>query len=48
VLTGAFTFDEAAADVEDVLAHIEDARREAEERQRRLAEADAPGDGNAG
>jgi RIO kinase 1 len=44
VLTGAFTFDESAADVEDVLAHIEDARREAEERQRRLAEADAPGD----
>lgn len=38
-LTGRFTFDEAAADVEGVLAHIEDARREAEERARRLAEA---------
>jgi RIO kinase 1 len=37
VLTGAFTFDETAVDVEAVLAHIEDERREAEERQRRLA-----------
>ena len=41
VLTGRFTFDETAADVEGVLAHIEDERREAEERQRRLAEAEA-------
>ena len=40
VLTGRFTFDETAADVEGVLAHIEDERREAEERQRRLLEAD--------
>jgi RIO kinase 1 len=38
-LTGTFTFDETAADVEGVLAHIEDERREAEERQRRLMEA---------
>jgi RIO kinase 1 len=41
VLTGRFTFDDAAADVEGVLAHIEDERFEAEERQRRLAEANA-------
>lgn len=39
VLTGKFTFDETAADVEGVLAHIEDERREAEERERRLMEA---------
>ena len=39
VLTGTFVFDETAADVEGVLAHIEDERREAEERQRRLMEA---------
>jgi RIO kinase 1 len=38
VLTGAFVFDETAADVAGVLAHIEDERREAEERQRRLME----------
>jgi RIO kinase 1 len=41
VLTGRFVFDETAADVEGVLAHIEDERREAEERQLRLAEANA-------
>jgi RIO kinase 1 len=41
VLTGAFTFDESAVDVEGVLAHIEDERREAEERQRRALEAAA-------
>jgi RIO kinase 1 len=40
-LTGQFEFDETAADVEGVLAHIEDERREAEERARRLAEAQA-------
>ncbi|MFM2288274.1 MAG: hypothetical protein RL684_1417 [Pseudomonadota bacterium] len=45
VLTGKYVFDETAADVDGVLAHIEDARREAEERQRRLAEADAPQEG---
>ncbi len=39
VLTGRFVFDEKAADVEGVLAHIEEERREAEERQRRLVEA---------
>ena len=39
VLTGHFAFDDAAPDVEGVLAHIEDERREAEERARRLAEA---------
>ena len=39
VLTGAFTFDETAVDVEGVLAHIEDERREAEERQRRAMES---------
>jgi len=41
ILTGSFVFDETAADVEGVLAHIEDERLEAEERQRRLAEVDA-------
>jgi len=41
VLTGEFTFDETAVDVEGVLAHIEDERREAEERQRRAMETDA-------
>jgi RIO kinase 1 len=35
VLTGRFARDEAAADVDGVLVHIEDERREAEERQRR-------------
>jgi RIO kinase 1 len=39
VLTGRFIFDETAPDVEGVLAHIEDERHEAEERQRRLLEA---------
>ena len=39
VLLGTFVFDETAADVAGVLAHIEDERREAEERQRRLMEA---------
>jgi RIO kinase 1 len=39
-LTGQFVFDETAADVEGVLAHIEDERREAEERALRLAEAE--------
>jgi len=34
VLTGSFVFDKTAADVDGVLAHIEDERREAEERQR--------------
>jgi RIO kinase 1 len=38
-LTGRFTFDETAVDVEGVLAHIEDERREAEERQRRAVES---------
>jgi RIO kinase 1 len=38
-LTGEFTFDETAADVEGVLAHIEEERRLAEERRLRLAEA---------
>lgn len=33
VLTGRFTFDERAADVDDVLSQIEEARREAEIRQ---------------
>ena len=41
VLTGRFAHDPAAADVEAVLSHIEDERREAEERQRRRQEADA-------
>jgi RIO kinase 1 len=40
-LTGQFTFDETAPDVEGVLAHIEEERLEAEERARRLAEANA-------
>jgi RIO kinase 1 len=39
-LTGTFVFDETAADVEGVLEHIEDERRAAEERQRRLLETD--------
>ena len=39
VLTGTFALDEAAADVDGVLAHIEDERREAEERLRRLTDA---------
>jgi RIO kinase 1 len=43
VLTGKFVFDETAPDVEGVLAHIEDERREAEERERRIAEARAEG-----
>jgi RIO kinase 1 len=38
-LTGEFVFDETAADVEGVLAHIEEERLQAEERDRRLAEA---------
>jgi RIO kinase 1 len=38
-LSGKFTFDETAADVEGVLAHIEEERRLAEERRLRLAEA---------
>lgn len=42
-LTGEFTFDETAADVEGVLAHIEEERRLAEERRLRLAEAQAEG-----
>jgi RIO kinase 1 len=41
VLTGAFAFDETAVDVDGVLAHIEDERREAEERRRHLMEANA-------
>jgi RIO kinase 1 len=41
VLTGKFAFDETAADVEGVLAHIEDERLEAEELQRRLAAVNA-------
>jgi RIO kinase 1 len=40
-LTGEFIFDETAADVEGVLAHIEEERRLAEERRLRLAEAAA-------
>jgi RIO kinase 1 len=40
-LTGRYVFDETAADVDGVLAHIEEERLEAEERQRRLAEANA-------
>jgi RIO kinase 1 len=40
-LTGEFTFDETAPDVEGVLAHIEEERRLAEERALRLAEAAA-------
>jgi RIO kinase 1 len=38
-LTGQYVFDETAADVEGVLAHIEEERRLAEERELRLAEA---------
>jgi RIO kinase 1 len=41
VLTGRFTRSAAAADVNAVLSHIEEERREAEERQRRRDEADA-------
>jgi RIO kinase 1 len=41
VLTGRFARDTALADVNAVLNHIEDERREAEERQRRRDEADA-------
>jgi RIO kinase 1 len=41
VLTGRFERDPEAADVEAVLSHIEDERREAEERERRRQEADA-------
>jgi RIO kinase 1 len=40
-LTGQFIFDETAADVEGVLAHIEEERQLAEERRLRLAEANA-------
>jgi RIO kinase 1 len=40
-LTGKFTFDETAADVAGVLAHIEEERRLAEERRLRLAEQTA-------
>jgi RIO kinase 1 len=40
-LTGRYVFDETAADVDGVLAHIEEERLEAEERQRRHAEANA-------
>ena len=39
ILTGRFARDETAADVDGVLVHIEDERREAEERQRRRDEA---------
>jgi len=43
VLTGEFTFDETAPDVEGVLAHIEEERQLAEERLLRLAqEASGP------
>ena len=38
-LTGRFVFDETAADVDGVLTHIENERFEAEEKQRRIAEA---------
>jgi RIO kinase 1 len=41
-LTGEFVFDETAADVEGVLAHIEEERRLAEERLLRLAAAENP------
>jgi RIO kinase 1 len=41
VLTGIFTFDETAADVEGVLAHIEEERLIAEERAQRLALTEA-------
>jgi RIO kinase 1 len=39
-LTGVFVRDETPADVEGVLGHIEDERREAEERERRRAAAE--------
>jgi RIO kinase 1 len=42
-LTGEFEFDQTAADVEGMLQHIEDERLQAEERQRRLAEAASEG-----
>lgn len=38
-LTGVFEFDETAADVDGVLAHIEDARQEAEQRRLRMTAA---------
>jgi RIO kinase 1 len=41
VLTGVFARDPTAADVDAVLDHIEDERREAQARQRRRDEADA-------
>lgn len=41
VLTGEHVFDEASADVDGVLAQIEEARREAEARQRGREEAEA-------
>ncbi len=41
VLTGRFARDAATADVDAVLTQIEDERREAEDRQRRRAEAEA-------
>jgi RIO kinase 1 len=41
VLTGVFARDQTAADVDAVLDHIEEERREAEERLRRRDEADA-------
>ena len=44
VLTGQFVFDETSADVDGVLAQIEDARREAEARQRGREEAEASAD----
>jgi RIO kinase 1 len=39
VLTGEFVFDETVADVEGVLAHIEEARQEAEQKRLRLEAA---------
>jgi RIO kinase 1 len=41
VLTGRFVRDASTPDVDAVLTHIEDERREAEERQRRREQADA-------
>ncbi len=41
-LTGRFTHDTTAADVEGVLLHIEDERFEAEERQRRREASESP------
>jgi RIO kinase 1 len=41
VLTGRFVQDPSAANVQAVLDHIEDERREAAERQRRREDADA-------